>query len=589
MDNRFNTLINILDKIIEKNSAISPLFKIDNSNPESLNAIRCRAFIYLYFESEFNISDFSSIESYITEGGNDGGLDAYYIDNPKKIIYLIQSKFRKNKFENKLISADELAKMEVERILLGRDDYFDKNGNKLPFNSKIKKFQETISVLENYEKKVIILANVKKPNGKDLYSEKTIKKLIGDYKFEIFNFEKSYNKTVFSLCSGTNYDPEEITITIDVPENIKEMVDKNIKTSIGAVRTIVLFVPTLEIAKIMEKYKNAILLHNPRNYLSLEKNEVNKKISNSLTGNQSNDFSILNNGITILANNIKIDRKDGIEKEDIIITAPQLINGAQTAFTLSRILNKNTNQNKKFFVGKEVLLRIIEINDSKLKQSFVEKISDATNQQTKIIEADRRSNDPIQIGIQQDLFNKFGYFYARKKGEFDNGLTNKYLDKELIIDREILVKSFIAYSGKASEARRSSNSLFRVNDFKYYFGKNLDIKKVFLSYQCFITLNQNIKKDKKLNKELKYSRYAIIGAIGFLNKKIPNELDPIKDLVQENIKFVLKRWKGFERFILTKTHNKNYLIKNKKKIIDLDNYYKGNTLNEDLKEYFSSK
>jgi hypothetical protein len=45
-------------------------------------------------------------------------------------------------------------------------------------------------------------------------------------------------------------------------------------------------------------------------------------------------------------------------------------------------------------------------------------ISRATNQQTAVDDADRRSNDKIQIELQ-----KYGLFYERKRGEFFDGLS----------------------------------------------------------------------------------------------------------------------------------------------------------------------
>lgn len=579
MDNRFKTLVFTLDRIIEKAPISCNWYHFDKNNDDLVKTARARAFIHIYLKSEFGLADFTEIESYITDGQDDGGLDAFFIDHTPehKTIYLIQSKFRHNKFEDKPISIDDLAKMELKLIMGGKQEYFDKSNKKRRFNKKIIEFQQKIHGCGGYKQKVVLLANL------DKYEEKTIKKLIDGFDFEVFDFKKSYERMVFSICSGTYYNPEEIVVTLNTEKKEDPMVFQKIKTTMGECDVRVFFIPTLEIAKMMFKYKNAILAHNPRNYLSLNKNEVNKKIGNSITTIETNDFALLNNGITVLADLVTPQKTPGKQEIQITINNPQIINGAQTAFTLSKIYGGET-KNEYLFKDKEVMLRVITTIDNASKANFVESLSDATNQQTKIIEADRRSNDPIQKKMQKELFNNFGYFYSRKKGEFENGISEGYLNKNLVIEREDLVKSIISYSGKASEARRSSNVLFREKEFKSFFEKQSNINKIFFAYQCWITLNQVLKKNK-ISKDFKYSRYAVICAIGHIK---PNVNKNTSSDVGKNIEPVIKKWKEFEKYIVKQKNNSQYYI-GKTKTIDLDNYYKGKTLNLDLKKFFNKK
>ncbi len=579
MDNRFKTLVLALDRIIEKAPVSCTWYHFDKNNDDLVKTARARSFIHLYLKSEFGLNDFSEIESYITDDQDDGGLDAFYIDHTpeNQTIYLIQSKFRHNKFEDKPISIDDLAKMELKLIMGGKEEYFDKSNKKRRFNKKIVEFQKKIHSCGGYKQKVVLLANLNK------YEEKTIKKLIDGFNFEVFDFKKSYERMVFSICSGTYYNAEEIVVTLNTEKKEDPMVFQKIKTTMGECDVRVFFIPTLEIAKMMFKYKNAILAHNPRNYLSLNKNEVNKKISNSITTIKTNDFALLNNGITVLADSVTPQNTPGKQEIQITINNPQIINGAQTAFTLSKIYGGEISK-EYLFKDKEVMLRVITTIDNACKANFVESLSDATNQQTKIIEADRRSNDPIQKTMQKELFNNFGYFYSRKKGEFENGISEGYLNKNLVIEREDLVKSVVAYSGSASEARRSSNVLFKEKEFKSFFKEPIDINKIFFAYQSWVILNQILKKNK-ISKNFKYSRYAVICAIGHIK---PNVNKNTSNDVEKNIKPIIKKWKEFEKYIPKQKNNSQYYI-GKTKTIDLDNYYKGKTLNLDLKKFFNKK
>ena len=104
-------------------------------------------------------------------------------------------------------------------------------------------------------------------------------------------------------------------------------------------------------------------------------------------------------------------------------------------------------------LSQEVLLKvIISENSGELSPKFINNISNATNQQTKVDESDRRSNEDIQIRIQGLIFDNFGYYYERKKGEFHPGGYESYINKDLIIKRDNFVRAYYASKGFPSTA-----------------------------------------------------------------------------------------------------------------------------------------
>lgn len=198
----------------------------------------------------------------------------------------------------------------------------------------------------------------------------------------------------------------------------------------------------------MHRYKNSILKFNPRSYLDIHSNPVNKAISNTVKKNQTNEFALFNNGITLLSDNTNINKKIGKKDQaQMIVVNPQVINGGQTAYTLSRLYEETLemgDQNK-IFLDKEVILKIITFSEDdhmpqKNKIKLIEEVSKATNQQSPVKEADRRSNDAVKIEIQEKIYREFGHFYERKKGEFGDGLHNKYIDRSKIIDRTLFLR-----------------------------------------------------------------------------------------------------------------------------------------------------
>ncbi len=584
---KYEILLNTLDKICEVAPDNFVSYKVDKNNIESLNQARSKAFIHLYLKVKCGMASFLERHDFITEGTQDGGVDAYYIDRENKKIYLIQSKFRttKDKFEKWKITANDLVRMEVQRILKGEEK--DSRGN--PFSAKIRKFQNEWSRISDqayYKYFVIILGNL------EHYSDEQIKRIIDNSDYEVFDFNRTYKELVFPLCSGTYYDPKEIKITIDLVNKEQSTLKQKISTNLGEFPIRVIFVPTKEIGRIMSRYKNAILKYNPRNFLSLSNNKVNRKIMGSIINNNANDFAIYNNGITIIADSFELTESTGTKNVgQIIMLNPQIINGGQTAYVLSKIYEEQKEKDYSVFDGKEVMLKVIILTSEKeLNIDFIEQISNATNQQTRVEEADRRSNDKIQLAIEEAIFDTFGYFYERKKGEFYNGIDRKYIDKDLVVNRYGLLKAYLAWQGDAANARRSGmETLFKEKRFKDIMKKYADFKKMFFAYKLLtnIEMLEKTSKNHKFGASMKYGKMAIIsaiGAFGISDKDI--DVKNIDMLAKEKIEEVESLWGDFINYVTKKPENISYTVGN---FLDQDVYYKGRTVNADIKSFFKNK
>jgi hypothetical protein len=584
---KYETLLNTLDKICEEAPDKFVSYKVDESNPESLNQTRSKAFIHLYLKVKCGLSSFLERHDFITDGTQDGGVDAYYIDKENKKIYLIQSKFKATqiKFEKSKITANDLIRMEVQRILKGEEK--DSRGNH--FSSKIKKFQSEWSKISDqayYKYCVIFLGNLEN------YSDDQIKRIIDNSEYEVFDFHRTYKELVFPLCSGTYYDPKEIKITIDLVNKEQSTLKQRISTKLGEFPIRVIFVPTKEVGRIMSRYKNAILKYNPRNFLSLSTNKVNRNIMGSIVNNSSNDFAIYNNGITMIADSFELTESTGTKNVgQIIMLNPQIINGGQTAYVLSRIYDLQKNEDYSVFEGKEVMLKVIILTSKKdLNIDFIEQISNATNQQTRVEEADRRSNDKIQLHIEEELFNTFGYFYERKKGEFFNGIDRKYIDKTLVVNRYSFLKAYLAWQGDAANARRSGmETLFKEKRFKDIMNKPADFKKMFFAYKVLANIETVEKtRNHKFGQSMKYGKMAIIAAIGTYGINEDSiDVTTIDNLAKEKIEKVESLWNDFLNYIIKQTANSPYAIDEHS--LDLDVYYKGRTVNYDIKSFFKNQ
>lgn len=571
----------------------------DPKDTEKLNLARSKAFIHLFLKLKCGISIFKERHSYITDGTHDGGIDAYFIDKENKKLLLIQSKFRttNDNFTAKSLTADDLVKIEVNRILKG--ERIDGAGKE--YNDKIKQLQKEWSEIGDqakYDYNVIILGNLKK------YTEEQVKRLLDNSKYEVFDFERTYNELVFPLCCGTYYDPKEIRITINLYNKEQSTLKQTITTKYGDYDVRITFVPAEEVAKMMLKYKNSLLKYNPRNYLTLAQNKINQQIRKSIVEGDSNEFAVFNNGITILADNFSITETTGRKfKGQLILSQPQIINGGQTAYTLAKIFEEYEPLGKaeQIFRDKEVLFKIIVIRpENKPEIEFIEKISDATNKQTNVEEADRRSNLSIQVKIQKSLYNDYGFLYERKKGEFYHGIQSGYVNPNYIIDRNEFVRAYFAFKGNPRWARQKGKEvLFRMDYFTRIIDSPSNYRKmlfswILLRFLHFIEYDRGrgawrelteFAKDYDFGSSLRYGKMAVVAAVGAASILTEKELskDIVISTVQKTLSSVFAKWKAFEDWAKAKAENKDFLLDTG---FDFDFYYKGRTVDSDIAEFF---
>ncbi|MCA1967150.1 MAG: AIPR family protein [Flavobacterium sp.] len=544
---KYSTLVNILDTIIkEAPTSMSKKYSSDESDNEQLNQSRSRAFIHLYLKVSFGLLLFEEREHFLTDGSYDGGIDGYYINPENKTIYLIQSKFRTNdkNFENKQIAFEEILTMDVNRILDGETK--DERGNE--YNGKIKQLQREISNTDSigrYSYQIVILANLADVKSSDL------RKLSGGIACEVFNFETCYQKLVFPVITGTFFNATDLSINIDLSnKNAGSKISYTVQTKKGKCEITVLFIPTIELAKVMFKYKNSILKFNPRSYLGHEGKNVHNSIRETITQSETNEFALFNNGITMLSDETYINEKIGQKnKAQLIVKNPQIINGGQTSYTLSKIFEENIENNvEEIFKDKEVLIKIItlqENNDIANKLDLINAISDATNKQTPIINADRFSNEKLQIDLQKTLFDNYNLHYERKRGEFADGIYNNYITENSIIERNHFYKMFYASNGKidkASEKKLFYKQGLTIDDFS-----KDELDNAYFGHLCFKRINGA----KNPHERVDIADFAKIYAMTYVFK--PKSVEDYQNAIDENIEAFNSKWTDFLNYFTKST------------------------------------
>jgi hypothetical protein len=582
----YQTLCKVLDALRKEAPSTSKPYHPNPSNQEGVIQARSRALLHLFLKARFGITRFDDREKMVTDGPQDGGIDAYYIDRREKLIYVLQSKFRATagNFVSSNMSSNDLLKMDVSRILHGEKS--DENNNL--YNEKIRnglqRAMQKLPDVGSYTGRVLLLGNAKK------FTQGDLKKLVSGYVVDQFPHERIYSELLFPVINGTYFTDPNLTIEISLA-NLKgdTHLDYDVKAQSLRSNVKLLFVPTREMGRIMETYKNSILRFNPRSFLELDNNSVNKQIEQSIRNERANEFALYNNGITMVADQTSISSdtaKQGTAQ--VVLRNPQLVNGGQTAYTLGRIYEqcRETN-NYKVFKGKEVLLRIITFVGAKgaisspAKFKLIADISKASNSQTKVEESDRRSNDEIQIRLQSEFFDRYGLYYERKKGEFADGIKSSYLDQRYIVNREKLVRVSLATDYRVNQARSSIQRFFKESALDSVL-KAKDVEKYAYAYEVLRLLEEKkamkptTKKDRyhttQYGQALRYGQYAVVAVCA--NRGITAKKSELK--VTDA---VLSQWIDFEKYATTQSENEGYYSGTS---FDYVNYYKGSTVNNDL-------
>lgn len=229
------------------------------------------------------------------------------------------------------------------------------------------------------------------------------------------------------------------------------------------------FVNVNQFTRLVDRYSNNELFEMNVRYFLGAGREVNRKIIETITSNQSPWFGFMNNGVSITADKVVVDRPSSGGKMRIHLENPQIINGCQTVNALYHA--KYNNELKDRFQGNSsVMVRIYEIG--KDNRAFLDALIIATNSQNAIRPQDLLSNDPIQKVLQRTM-GSYGVGYERKAGEDLPGTVGH----KAILSKEDAAAAYIGIiEGTPSKLR---NSLSR----REFFSRGEDYYRVFALIQ----------------------------------------------------------------------------------------------------------
>jgi len=485
---------------------------------------------------------FENISTIVNGNGqHDGGMDGIYIDEDENecTMHIFQIKKSKGLGDNVL----------SKFINNYRNIFSYGNSLNIPLNSKVKSFLEKYTSIVSSGKIVdiklyFIFAGEKEPKNQAI----TQRHLDNNSELSIYDINDLFDR-IDTLISGHKKRKDLKFSFMAEKSNISLRRDPQalISFQIQNIKAINFRLKALELCRLLDEEKkinqriDTVFSDNIRGFLKY--NKTNKKIKETLESDFSEYFPFLNNGITIISEQVKIPNDIQAGYYPIETKNPVIVNGLQTTSVIYDMYQKN----RETLAGVYVLIRLYETNDPEI----VEQITDATNTQSPINYRDKISNKNF-IKYTKAIFELNNIGFLAKRGDTFDNILSKQLEES--IHSDMVFKYWYATFQELPEFAKNSKSKLleeifeasgdNTNKLNSLFNGSKDspiYEQLLKAYQIYKFVvnkrNENIETDF-----IKYSdeliAYGIYKQNEAFENSYPKVCDAIRKIIQNEKKFL---------------------------------------------------
>ncbi|MCX8472318.1 MAG: AIPR family protein, partial [Sediminibacterium sp.] len=378
--------------------------KLIKKHKSAINNQKSYALLIWFLDFYGRISNYSN---FITDGDNDSSCDIVFdsLNNQgNKVFYVVQSKWNNAENSEKETNKDEILKNlnDFETIL---------RGEKKSVNEKLKsKLDELdLHLKANGEVKFIFLSLSQYNGGADENIEafrnndvKTKFEVIDINRIRVDYIDRKYKKIDPINPLETYKNPEESPINIEIVQKGGSVkIEKPFEAYMFLLRPKAIW-------ELFKTYGFALFYKNVRN--PLLQSQFNTDIESTALENPSY-FWYYNNGITAITYFLP---EIGKKAEKIPLTGLQIINGAQTVYSIYRAY-ESASPTKRIQMDSEALvtLRLLKSGG----KDFDLNVTRYTNSQNPVQDRDFCANDDIQVALQNASY-KTNIWYEKRRDEF---------------------------------------------------------------------------------------------------------------------------------------------------------------------------
>lgn len=485
-------------------------------------------------------------------GSHDGGIDGIYIDEDENecTMHIFQIKHGKG------LGDAVLSKF----INDYRNIFVYDNSTNLPLNTKVNtglvKYKDIVSSGKIVDTKLYFIF----AGEKDKQYDDLIKRHLDENEnLKIYDINDLYNK-IDNLISENKKRKDVKFSFMAEKSNISLKHDPQaiISFQIQNIKAINFRLKALELCKLLDEEKSinkridTAFSDNIRGFLRY--NKTNKNIKETIESDFAEYFPFLNNGITIISEQIKIPREMQAGYYPIETKNPVIVNGLQTTNVIYDIYQQDRTK----LDGIYVLIRLYETNE----QDVIDKITDATNTQSPINFRDKISNRDFNT-YTKTLFELNHVGYLAKRGDTFENHFSKNLNES--IHSDMVLKFWYATFYEMPEVAKNSKSKILEEVYDSTVDKSHKLYKLFNGekdspiYQQlleaykiykFVVNKRNEKTPESdfINYADELISYGLYKLEGELEKNYEKVCKTIKEITEEEKKFLEKK-------SLTYSHN----------------------------------
>jgi hypothetical protein len=399
-------------------------------------------FALLYLTKKFKV-EAEEIAHQVAFGGNDYGIDAYFVDRDGRNLYLFQFKWTEDHglFKG---SMERIAKDGFPRIFGNPNQ--DSNQNDLITYLK-KDLKENRELIDRVYVHFVFKGDVDAADKSEGLSNR--REDIENKAHLINSFFQNRNVELqvdFIADKPGHKGPPAAQSYVVHLQGAGLLTHEGRKMYVG-------FVPLIDLYSIFKALGQQFFDRNIRSGLPPD-NAPNKKIREALDRivlkeiDAPSIFAFRHNGVTLAAEHVIINGNE------VTLHVPRLLNGAQTLTVLSLFLEKTNvdnvllKKNRDRLGSINVLAKIIEDDPS---GDFVTQVTISNNQQNPVPPWALRAMDQRQVDLADKFREELHVFYSRQEGSFENLSDEERneleIDEQKAIRIRPLAQTFLAVQG----------------------------------------------------------------------------------------------------------------------------------------------
>ncbi|MCI5076391.1 AIPR family protein [Oricola sp.] len=487
-----------------------------------------KAPIYLLLAHKFYADD-DSIHDSFTDGANDCGVDAIYIERSlnQPRVHIIQSKYYESERKSRnCYKASTLEK--IHRFLeIIKDTSLDLDRICNP--ALVQKIYEIRDLQKRDfpELKVWLVSN-----GSPC-SEAEVRPLTNALNRKSIEVEQFHLLELVEFC---------IKRRSSRTEHVFHVRDIGVlEHGHSILRGLVAFISARELYNLIKDIRNerkidyTLFDMNVRGFLGSH-TAVNQEIFRTADSTENRFFASFNNGITIVGTDFKVMATS--DQPKIGVKNLNIVNGAQTCSAIFDAMAQHYPDTSRFR-DLSVLIRVFATDD----RDLIGRIALSSNSQNRINPRDLKANEKEQIQLEKDLLER-GIQYVRKRGLYEE-FPSELVELDALKAGQIA----LAYIHlEPAQAKRDSDDIFLDTYGKIFYNLNLDkLVDGFRLYQRISKKRAEIEENIRIkgvmrteNTFVTYGSFHILTMCAVGKIIHPNATDDeLIDLAIENISKVL--------------------------------------------------